>query len=143
MTAPIRPGRTFGALPPADQARIRANLAKMQAQHAPDADVDAYLSEVEHLDPVGESAGPAAAPVAAPVAPAPRVAAPAPPKSSVADIVQGVARAFLGQGVAAGFGDELEAAATSVVPGPGGIPFVNPVAYVGNRDQIQIGRAHV
>jgi hypothetical protein len=79
MTAPIRPARTFGALGRADQDRIRANLEKMQAQHAPDADVETYLRDVEGLAavdaaPAGAEGSAAAGLFAAPLDAIPGVA---------------------------------------------------------------------
>jgi hypothetical protein len=52
MSVPIR----FDQLDPAHQDAIRKNLDTMHAKGAPDADVESYLRDVEHLAPVGQEA---------------------------------------------------------------------------------------
>lgn len=47
---------TFAQLPPERQAAIRQNLAKMHAAGAPDADIESYLTQHEHLAPTTASA---------------------------------------------------------------------------------------
>lgn len=52
MSGPLR----FDQLEPARQDVIRKNLDTMHAKGAPDADVESYLRDVEHLAPVGQDA---------------------------------------------------------------------------------------
>lgn len=53
MTIPLR----YDQLTPARQSIVQANVAKMRSMDAPDHDIESYLTEHEHLVPLGDPRG--------------------------------------------------------------------------------------
>jgi hypothetical protein len=95
--------------PQDDSARIRANVEKMRAAKAPDADIEHYLANVEGLKPtVPEMAGRDA------TSAQPRIAK---PKQSLGDAVTGAAEKFQ-QGATFGLADEAKAVAAGFALNP-------------------------
>lgn len=70
MGVSLPPLRDFQSLDAGSQARIRKNLALLQAKGASEADLESYLHDDEHLAPAGGTTQPSPGAVHPPVAPA-------------------------------------------------------------------------
>lgn len=126
-----------------DGERIRANVAKMRAQGAPDADVDHYLQNVEGLKP-NAPAAPGAPRLRLPAGPAAESTASRPgsrptPSFGVGGVGSAIARG-ISQGATFGFADEAAAGIDALKDKVTGAPGTYASHLAENRKKLTASR---